>query len=411
MSTKVLLPKVKKLSELFNVIGYINIDVLHRRGEPEPPRYMSWYGGHIDLSPLFGFGDWYLHVEPTELLAKTTENNMMSVPGGVCFSSCFVEDDGDFCIWAQYNSIMGQRLVARLPLSEYKDFTCGPSPLYVENPKYPYLPYPTKKVKAAKKVEAVVEEVAEDRPDTPEQQVIRDCKITATTLHLPDYRIQNYAAVKRLIEDAGGKWKTNQQCFVFDRDPQEWFDNYLNTGKKKSVQQTLQAFFTPDDVCNEMVELAGYGDLRLRWLEPSAGDGQIVKAILRKQGANADITTCEIDGHNVSLMQKNTGVNAAYVGDFLLTANDQFGDFDRIVMNPPFTKGQDAQHVMHAWKMLRKGGVLVAIMSSGANEKTTGKYKAFHALVKETNAYVQELPANTFKDTPVKTIMIKMVKK
>ena len=46
--------------------------------------------------------------------------------------------------------------------------------------------------------------------------------------------------------------------------------------------------------------------------------------------------------------------------DFL-ECNGDLGTFDRIVMNPPFTNGDDIKHIMHALKMLKPGGRLVAI--------------------------------------------------
>ncbi len=45
--------------------------------------------------------------------------------------------------------------------------------------------------------------------------------------------------------------------------------------------------------------------------------------------------------------------------DFL----DYGGEYDVIVMNPPFEKLQDIDHVRHAFDLLTEGGRLVAVMS------------------------------------------------
>ena len=40
--------------------------------------------------------------------------------------------------------------------------------------------------------------------------------------------------------------------------------------------------------------------------------------------------------------------------------------YDFVVMNPPFANSQDIAHVLAAWKLVAKGGTLVAIMGEGA---------------------------------------------
>ena len=39
--------------------------------------------------------------------------------------------------------------------------------------------------------------------------------------------------------------------------------------------------------------------------------------------------------------------------------------YDRIIMNPPFSNRQDAEHVRHAYELLRPNGRIVAIMGEG----------------------------------------------
>ncbi len=42
--------------------------------------------------------------------------------------------------------------------------------------------------------------------------------------------------------------------------------------------------------------------------------------------------------------------------DFLAVTPDTLGTFDRILMNPPFERGADAEHVRHAFRFLTPGG-------------------------------------------------------
>src|SRR5690606_8609414 len=80
--------------------------------------------------------------------------------------------------------------------------------------------------------------------------------------------------------------------------------------------------------------------------------------------------------------------------------------FDLIVMNPPFSKEQDIDHVLHAWEMLHLGGLLVAIMSSGAVQRSnTKKVLAFRDWIDQNNGSIIENEAGAFErsDALVKT--------
>ena len=51
--------------------------------------------------------------------------------------------------------------------------------------------------------------------------------------------------------------------------------------------------------------------------------------------------------------------------------------FDRILMNPPFEKFQDIEHVRRAYTFLKPGGRLVAIMGNGAFFRQEKKAEQF----------------------------------
>ena len=86
-----------------------------------------------------------------------------------------------------------------------------------------------------------------------------------------------------------------------------------------------------------MVELA---DVRPghRVLEPSAGTGRLLQA--------------------------------------LPTGCDVTADFDRIVMNPPFTNAQDVRHILHARQFLAPGGALVALCANGPRQRAALQHLA-----------------------------------
>src|SRR3546814_16663941 len=114
-----------------------------------------------------------------------------------------------------------------------------------------------------------------------------------------------------------------------------------------------------------MIDAAG--DVRGKSiLEPGAGSGAIADAL---RDAGAGIVHCV--EHHASLAEvlrlKGHSVDQM---DFMETGelnrlNSPVFSVDAGVMNPPFEKGQDVAHVLHAWRSLKTGGTLVAIMGAG----------------------------------------------
>jgi SAM-dependent methyltransferase len=169
-----------------------------------------------------------------------------------------------------------------------------------------------------------------------------------------------------------------------------------------------QLFPTPMELARLMV---AWADIRPehRVLEPSAGTGNILKAI----GDGPDKVAVEIN-YDLVRMLASCGVSGLRVvhGDFLeWTSGDCQGGlgglFDRVVMNPPFENGQDIRHIRHAWEMLKPGGRLVAVCAGGPRQE--------RELRPRVEAYLgrwEPLPAGTFKDagTSVNTVLMMMDK-
>ena len=75
------------------------------------------------------------------------------------------------------------------------------------------------------------------------------------------------------------------------------------------------------------------------------------------------------------------------------------GTYDSIIMNPPFTQGQDCEHVRHAFKFLRLGGRLVSVMTPAWQTNATKKFKAFREWLANLNFSVEVLPSGTFSES------------
>ena len=157
----------------------------------------------------------------------------------------------------------------------------------------------------------------------------------------------------------------------------------LKAGLK--VISAPQLFPTPPDLAARMVELAAIQPDH-RVLEPSAGTGNLLKAI----GSAPDKVAVEINGDLVqALASGGAGSGCQIIHADFLDCNGELGTFDRIVMNPPFANGADIKHIEHARTKLKPGGRLVALCANGPRQQEKLKPLA-------TEWYV--LPAGTFAE-------------
>lgn len=169
------------------------------------------------------------------------------------------------------------------------------------------------------------------------------------------------------------------------------------------------------EVAARMVEIAfenGWGvqicaemNDRCRILEPSAGTGNIVRAI---QTANQTDRALSCELHAVEVNPSLVDALKSLLGDDVrcadfLQCNGNLGKFDRILMNPPFENGSDIKHIKHALAFLNPGGRLVAICANGPRQR-----EALLPLVESSGGTWEDLPAGSFKEqgTNVNTALI-----
>jgi len=157
----------------------------------------------------------------------------------------------------------------------------------------------------------------------------------------------------------------------------------------------LDFFPTPSATADEMIETAGIKE-GMSVLEPSAGMGHIAERI-REAGVDPDVV--ELSNERKELLEAK-GFNV--VGrDFI----DTEGSYDRIIMNPPFSDGRAAQHVQHAYDLLKPGGRLVALVDEGVFFRGDKKAQAFRDWLERVGATDEKLEEGTFNDPslPVNT--------
>ena len=116
-----------------------------------------------------------------------------------------------------------------------------------------------------------------------------------------------------------------------------------------------QFYPTPEHIAERVVALAGV-EPGMRVLEPSAGTGDIAALIPGIHCIEVSALRCDV------LRARGMSVEQ---GDFLRHK----GEYDRIVMNPPFSEGRWQAHIQHAYEVLAPGGRMVAVIPSSAKGK------------------------------------------
>jgi methylase of polypeptide subunit release factors len=190
------------------------------------------------------------------------------------------------------------------------------------------------------------------------QEVLRGIRVVGNVAYI-DRPLERelYMRVNKVLEALGGKWNRKVRGHVFESDP-------------------------------------------------SAGRGAIADAV-RAACPECRIETVEIDDKNRKVLKEK---GYKIVGKDFMKFRPK-GCYDRILMNPPFAKQQDIDHVMKAFRHLCPRGRLVAIMSAGAQFRANRKTLAFRALVEEKGVF-EDLPPGSFaaEGTMVNAILLTLDK-
>ncbi|MET3209799.1 UNVERIFIED_CONTAM: hypothetical protein ABIC26_002746 [Paenibacillus sp. PvR008] len=141
-------------------------------------------------------------------------------------------------------------------------------------------------------------------------------------------------------------------------------------------------------------------------MEPSAGNGNILDCVneyIQDNNLNADLHCIE---WNYTLCQ------ILELKQYKLVANDfiefvPFTKYDKVIMNPPFEKGKDVDHVLKAYDCLKDGGRLIAIMSPHWTFASDSKSIHFRSWLND-KGYYEKLPEGSFKEsgTGANTVLV-----
>lgn len=234
--------------------------------------------------------------------------------------------------------------------------------------------------------------------------ILDKCTVEGNVVNLTCGQLdrKTYEAVNKCLESIGGKWNRKAKGHVFDEDPAELIDNLIITGETVDLKKEFQYFPTPKEIGLRMIEMADIRPTDIL-LEPEAGQGAIADLFPKE---NSKILI-ELNLQNAEVLyQKGYSVD---VMDFL-----QFDRViaDKIIMNPPFSKQQDIDHICHAFDVMKAEGILVSIVSESPFFRENKKSVNFRKFLSENNAEIYDLPEGAFKEsgTMVKTRIIKIHK-
>lgn len=213
-----------------------------------------------------------------------------------------------------------------------------------------------------------------------------------------------YVEVNKVLEELGGVWSRKHKGHEFTLTPEEVserLDATIESGE--IVLARKNGFFpTPAALADELVERATLRNDGMRILEPSAGDGSLVDAILRALGKvhiSNTIRLIEVDPVRAGILKNKYQDQPTILlaeTDFLTwSVEEPQYAYDRIVMNPPFENRADAIHVLHAYDLLKDGGRLVAITSASVKFRREKEYQR----VRELATRILDIPAGSFKES------------
>jgi hypothetical protein len=216
------------------------------------------------------------------------------------------------------------------------------------------------------------------------KEILSSGKVEGNNYYLPPTQLDRkmYLEVNKILELLGGKWNRSAKCHIFQDNIAKQLKEALEEGKIIDKKKTYQFFETPEAVVKQMIGFAAILDSD-DILEPSAGHGAIAKHLPKRS------VLIEIDNEKCGKL-KELGFNPI-CQDFLTYTEKKF---NKIIMNPPFTSGQDASHILHAYSLLKKGGVIVTIAPSMITEKSQNNYREVQSLIDKAI----DLPEDSFRE-------------
>lgn len=228
-------------------------------------------------------------------------------------------------------------------------------------------------------------------------EVLSAVQVVGFHAHLPQQQLDRklYVEVDTALREAGGAWNRAAKAHVFDEDPTDRLEAIILSGEVQTTKKDFDQFDSGPDVVEEVISHAAIKS-GMKVLEPSAGLGFLAMGAYDKGAMTYFV---ELDKRRYEVLSTNPVIHDL-VGepmDFMDVAPKPH--FDRIVMNPPFSKRQDIKHVLHALDFLEPGGRLVSVMSAGVKFRNDKLTQEFRELIDKHHGEIIDLPEGSFKSS------------
>lgn len=222
-----------------------------------------------------------------------------------------------------------------------------------------------------------------------------------------------YRDVRRVLDDFGFAWSRSHQAHIGVEEDLPALIQALDAREYQTIQKSHEFFPTSADLASALAKLLA-NDIMVERpviLEPSAGNGALVAAIL-EHIPTALVIALEPVPKLASALRTRFADDARV--DVRATTFETFIEeragapmpciFDGILMNPPFRKAQE--HIALARSTLRRGDTLISVAPPSALRADTdlGRFLAEH------DAYVESLGPSAFKEagTNIETALVQM---
>lgn len=223
-----------------------------------------------------------------------------------------------------------------------------------------------------------------------------------------------YKKVDEVLQVAGFDWNRKAKAHIHSTTVGHAHSLIAEIIERGSVimPADIGFFETPVELAKQLVEWADV-EPGMFCLEPSAGGGRIVDQLL---AVGAIVTAIEhVEGmrEKLSLNRPDAKLEVPDIADFM--EFDGEGEFDRVVMNPPFRKvgkGDHLEHTYKAFECLKAGGILMAVLPAGVAFREDRRHREFAQWAKDHDGVITHLPDNSFKEsgTMVKTVKLRIVR-
>ncbi|XBX10732.1 class I SAM-dependent methyltransferase (plasmid) [Enterocloster clostridioformis] len=226
--------------------------------------------------------------------------------------------------------------------------------------------------------------------------ILSSCKVEEDIIYLPPTQLERvvYKQVNDVLEGIGGKWNRKRRGHVFqDGNAEELLESVLLSGSMINLKKDFQFFPTPRPLAQVMCSFALITS-ETNVLEPEVGRGDLADVIWEQEPQS--LLGIELN-RNMEACLKEKPYETIVGQDFLKMKLEP--RYDRVVMNPPFARLQDIDHIYHAYGMLKPGGRLVAIVSESAFFRSDKKAVDFRSFMEQRQATNTVLESGTFKES------------